>query len=854
MSRKTFLLVLLVAGSALAARPWSASEFDEFNRTFQPSVLPRPESLIHGPRRFNYLERIHRLCEFIRQYQVSDSLSADFGGIIEAEHMPTTIETDNTQEAIWVWSRWYELTGLDDYRESIRRAWVYVRHHPAFREHNGDPQYFWYSVWNCGLGFMAESRYRAAYGDSAFRAYADTCRSFYLANPLTTAVLDRFVTSQSSGMAYDYALEFSDAVLRDTALARTNRVRLWIEQSPSTNLAAQNWAMSGGTAFWGVAHAWCRADAALGNAWLNNYTQYLPGFYPGGNWNCSHNIWLANAYRAAAEPLGIEDWWQMHQYLTDTLLFKDTDNDGGIPATWTDPNTMDQTWVSTYLDFMAMDVFVTPVYDHDLSVLDFTAPDPRGIYIAPCTLAISVPVANVGRAPTGASLSVTAPGYLQSVSLPTMPMLETDTITMPVMIAATPGSVTLTASLSGDDNLRNDTSRLDLRVYGVRTVDGCLTDSATGDPVHAWLRCRITGDAAVWDSCETDRSGCFSLRIIDTLVSIDLRTWAPYFDRTWNVALAGDTTIDLVTQPAHVLVLNNDSAGRYAEYYTSTLDTLDINWCLWNYRAQGAPPYVSLDRLRAHTVIWYSGDAVTGTVPPADQESLTAALGRGTNLLVTGQNVAEELAGTPFLETTLGTHFDSSGYTGLFVFGNRADSVGTRLKGTSTAGGNGANNQSSRDVVSPLGSSAGLFVYDSVTPRFAATRRDAGPAKVVFLGFGFEAVNRPAGRPSYWNRVQVLGLVLNWFSPGIGVEEGEAPGSSRTGPRPLASTIVRNTITLTASPGTGARVHDPSGRIVLSFTEPLDPLNPRTLDISVLSPGVYFLESDAAVTRFIKVR
>jgi len=104
-----------------------------------PQWLPHPESLIYGPRRYNYLRQVKKTCDFVASYQVSDSLSSNFGGVIEAEHLPNIIETDNTQEAIWIWSRWYELTGRDDFHENIRRAWIYVKNNPAFRENNGDP-------------------------------------------------------------------------------------------------------------------------------------------------------------------------------------------------------------------------------------------------------------------------------------------------------------------------------------------------------------------------------------------------------------------------------------------------------------------------------------------------------------------------------------------------------------------------------------------------------------------------------------------------------------------------------------------------------------------------------------------
>ncbi|MCX6841899.1 MAG: hypothetical protein NTX53_06440, partial [candidate division WOR-3 bacterium] len=606
MSRRILLVLFALASAALATRMWTEQEFESFYRSYQPRWLPRPESLIHGPRRYNYLRQVKLTCDFVAEYQVSDSTSPDFGGIIEAEHMPTTIETDNTQEAIWIWSRWYELTGRDDFRENVRRAWIYVMNHPAYREHGGVPGQLYYAIWNCGLGFMAEAEYRHAYGDSSHLAYTDTCRTFYLQNPLAnSSSLEYFVTSQSSGMAIEYARARSDAVLHDSALARGQRVKTWIEGGAASLLGTQNWAMCGGTAFWGIVHTVCKEDTAAGKLWIQTYADSLPGFYPSGMWNCSHNIWLANAYRACAELGHDTQDWLMHHYLVDTLLTRDTDDDGGIPASWGDPNNMDQTWVSTYLDFMGMDVFVTPTFDTDVSVLEFVAPDPHGVYVAGDTIQVSVPVANVGRNTVrNFDLTIAAGGMGTGVHIDSLPFLATDTITAGPIPLDTPGFYTLDAYTSGDDNPLNDTVHLDLKVYGLRNVSGTLTDSSTGEPVRAWVRGRIQGNAAVWDSCETDSAGGYALSIIDTSITVSIEPDVPYFARSWDFAIHGDTTINLVTQPAHVLVVNNDTLERYASYYTSTLDTLGVTWCQWNRPTGGLLPYTELDRLGARTLIW----------------------------------------------------------------------------------------------------------------------------------------------------------------------------------------------------------------------------------------------------------
>jgi hypothetical protein len=852
MSRRVLLAVLALASAALATRMWTRDESESFYRSYQPEWLPRPESLNYGPRRFNYLRQIKLTCDFVASYQVSDSLSADFGGIIEAEHMLTTIESDNTHEAIWIWSRWYELTGRDDYGENIRRAWIYLKNFPAFREHGGVPSQTWYAIWNCGLGFMTEAEYRRAYGDSSFLAYADTCRSFYIENPLTnTAALDYFVTSQSSGMAMEYAREMTDTVLHDSALARGQRVKTWIEAGAASRLGSQSWAMCGGTAFWGIVHTVGKEDTAAGKLWIQTYGDSLPGFYPTGLWNCSHNIWLANACRASAELSHDTLSWMMHQYLADTLLMRDTDDDGGIPATWTDPDTMDQTWVSTYLDFMGMDVFVTPTYNTDVATLEFVAPDPHGVYVVGDSVDVSVPIANVGRSTAyDFNLTIEGGGVNVGVHIDSLPFIATDTITAGPVLLDTPGSYALKAYVDSDDNPRNDTVTLRLKVYDTCRVSGTLTDSTSGAGIVSWIKARLGTRTSAWDSVHTDTSGHFSLKLIDSIFSLSIEPTIPYYARSWTFAIHGDTTVDIVTQPAHVLVVNNDTLERYASYYTSTLDTLGVTWCTWNRPSGGLLPYAQLDRLRSSTVIWYSGNTNAGTIPAQDRDSLARYAQAGTNLFITGQNIAEELHSTPFLESICGCRFDSSGWSGVFAFGNRQDSLGSFVAGTATAGIGSAGNQTSRDVISPVGNSSGFLVYDSATVRSAATRRQIpSGGKFVFMGFGFEAVTRPQGRPTYFTRVQLMKLILTWFGVPTGI--AEQPQASDRKPQALP-TVVRGVLNLQTTIynlKSEIVLLDASGRSVLR-------LRPGTNDLSRLPAGVYFVRTEGrqSVTRIITIR
>ena len=118
--------------------------------------------------------------------------AADFGGIQEAEDMTTVVETDNTQEAIWVWCRYAELTGdYTTYLTNINNAWTYCNANPAWLE--GDTPTNYYTTYNVGWGMQAEMKYRQIYGGRPeyvdHTSYGQTCARLSLIILLVQAPL-----------------------------------------------------------------------------------------------------------------------------------------------------------------------------------------------------------------------------------------------------------------------------------------------------------------------------------------------------------------------------------------------------------------------------------------------------------------------------------------------------------------------------------------------------------------------------------------------------------------------------------------------------------------------------------------
>jgi hypothetical protein len=364
MRARTAILILLLIplawGTATATRYMTLQELEAQQATIHQARPVITSKLVLPV----YREAIARTARFMANMQVSDSASTDFGGVREAEDDMNTIQTDNTQEGIWVWSRYYQLFSVDSFLVNIRRAWYYNQRHPAWREEGTGTDY--YRNWNCGLGLFAESKYREVYGDTFYlRAYTDSCISFLNSHSLNFnqsgyTILHPFVTGLYAGMLYHYWRDRGVQAYHDTAVARGTLVKNWIQANARTRLQSNVWAMSGGTALWGTCNSVLQEDTTSAKAWLNIYVDSMNFFQPSGTWNNSWNIYRAWAYRAAWEVGHIPQWQTNHKRLVDTLLAQDQDLDGGIPDTWNDPQNTDAAWTSSYLDFMGLDYWVEP--------------------------------------------------------------------------------------------------------------------------------------------------------------------------------------------------------------------------------------------------------------------------------------------------------------------------------------------------------------------------------------------------------------------------------------------------------------------------------------------------------------
>ncbi len=235
----------------------------------------------------------------------------------------------------------------------------------------------------------------------------------------------------------------------------------------------------------------------------------------------------------------------------------------------------------------------------------------------------------------------------------------------------------------------------------------------------------------------------------------------------------------MIGHPSVLLVDDSEEGSGILDYYAASLDSLSVPFISRTVSLEGS----AADTLEPFDlVIWFSGRETEDILDSLDLLALEGHLERGGRLLLSGQNIAEDLAARedPFLGEILGVAGWGGTATLPFAYGIDGDPVTGEIEVIVSAGPKGANNQTSKDILEPVFEDLVMASYDSTDPGQAAATRNEFPeygAKVIFLGFGFEAVNRPSGDPLHTTRLEFMEKMLAWLETPVGVEDaGESGG------------------------------------------------------------------------------
>ena len=311
----------------------------------------------------DYMAELSRICTFLDSLQVKAVEDPEFGGMIEDEYRTgeeRIVQTDNTQEAIYVWSRFFELTQNDQYMTNIEDAWTYCGHFPAWEEESD-----YYKVWNCGWGLRCTIAYHNAFERKDHDDYGESCAEYirehamdlpFETTPPAAGTLNVLTVAWAVWNLNAYAHFIDDSEMQSDAQAMANVVKTWIEADPE-NIHKATWALSGGVAAACVIDTVFGSNAAGAIIWRDTYltdmiTIYDPDEYKPKAWLLAWDSWQALAQNSLYKVTGEFRHRRTAFEQSDYVRSFDTNMDGGIPVNPASPSSEDEAWVSTYIVLM----------------------------------------------------------------------------------------------------------------------------------------------------------------------------------------------------------------------------------------------------------------------------------------------------------------------------------------------------------------------------------------------------------------------------------------------------------------------------------------------------------------------
>lgn len=294
-----------------------------------------------------------------------------------------------------------------------------------------------------------------------------------------------------------------------------------------------------------------------------------------------------------------------------------------------------------------------------------------------------------------------------------------------------------------------------------------------------------------------------------------------------------------------LLLVDDDKGALYEVDYINALNTLGIVYEYWTIELSGNPA----GKLLSHPlVVWFTGDDSVTTLTTDERTSLAGYLDQGGKLFLTGQNIAQDIAGEAFLGDYLKSSFVSPSLSGNFVIGRDGDEVGDGLNILTGL------NQDSRDVITPLPGADTVLLYDATS--CAGIKYRDGERAVVFFSFGLEGV---IDHVMYSSTADIMERVISWLDPTIGVEEdveaGLVPARLDLYPNP-ASSVITFAFSAGATPSL-VKIYDIAGREIDSFIARYERFE---YNIRALSPGIYFYRATTSFSgeknfgKFIVIR
>ena len=349
-----------------------------------------------------------------------------------------------------------------------------------------------------------------------------------------------------------------------------------------------------------------------------------------------------------------------------------------------------------------------------------------------------------------------------------------------------------------------DTTTLDIELEQTvfSSITGTLTDGNTQEGVRGAIVLYMNG--AAYDTTYTNETtGDYTFSDVPISLpgfvdytGIEILAVIPYplstmIETGIEVGEGGPTVLNFSILPAEVFLVDDDGGSNYEEYFYPAIDSAGRTFVRFDVKQREASAVNLLSEFPSPpTVVSFTGDEAERTITLEELDSLQALLDEGGRVLLTGQNLVEDLwnqDSNRVIETLHISYEDNISGTISFGRGFEDVPIGERIEKILTAGNNGGNNQISKDKISPLGDAFSILYYtlspvDTVNQGIAAVAEDnlgtSGEGKLVLLGFGFEALNRPnESDPSIVSRKEAMRIFLDWLQDiPTGIEPEETEG------------------------------------------------------------------------------
>ncbi|MBZ0263289.1 T9SS type A sorting domain-containing protein [bacterium] len=716
---------------------------------------------------YNYVYEYLQVLDWMTTMQVTEP-GEHFGGQREGEQDLDIIETDNTQEAIRDWSRYGNYTGdLDRFHQNIMDAWEYTMNHPAYDEEGGgNPNY--YRVHNCGWGLVATMEYTEAYDDEQFLWYGDSCAVYldtyrlqygneFSVNPISSAY--------GAGALYLYGSWRGNQEMMDAAQEIATEVKDWIENNPD-HLTDETWAMSGGTAMWGVVTAQFSDDHEAGQAWLPDYIDIMDVYAGAGNWNNSQTIWYGHAWNAIHEVMEDQESADNALWTVDFLLDQDEiDGDGGVPAT-EGMYENDQSWTSAYLVWYGIEKLLPeePLLQ-DAMASSFVSPGENFPILHGVEQYFAVRVINAGLADlTGITSIVTIGDFTAEATFDLAANRDTVVTLQPAFTYRDVGDVIVTHTVTHAEDMNPDNNSYTHTFSGQfpAIMSGRVFDETTDEGVPAVLELwneELQPEGPAY-TINTDDQGNYEIYFAAGRYDLPIIPQiAPYNPVNWEIIFeeGANQEFNYPVRPAEVLFVSEIPDRHHETFILDALDEIEVDAYYWNVEEMGQPhPYFE----PVQTVLWATGNADEGIFIEENHQPLETFLLNGGSVLMTGQGLLNVEDNATVYGGLFGVAATDMDFRPQFVRGS--DHPITNRDSLLLFGAGGANNQTTSDALDYLEDALPVLNYSNNDQAAAVAYISPDTdARTLFCGFGVEAINSSA--QAFMSRSEFLANTLAWF-------------------------------------------------------------------------------------------